>query len=632
MTVKYDILVVGGGHAGCEAAYIAAKMADSVLLITGDKRALGRMSCNPAMGGLAKGQLVKEIDALGGIMGEITDLAGVQFRLLNRSKGPAVRSTRVQCDRKQYEYEMLTKLNRVENLEIIENMITDVIIDGNKIIGVKTGDGLEICGKAIIITAGTFLNGITHVGFETTPAGRYGEKPAVGLTEKLNALGIKSGRLKTGTPPRIDGNTIDFEKTKIQYGDNPAPLFSCRSDFEIKDQMTCYLTYTNEKTHEIIRGGIDRSPLFRGIIQGIGPRYCPSIEDKVVRFEEKSRHQLFLEPEGRDNDEYYLNGFSSSLPEDIQYRAMKTIPGLEEARMNRPGYAIEYDYFPSSQIKPTMESKIMDNLYFAGQVNGTSGYEEAGAQGVMAGINAVLKIRKEEPFVLKRSEAYIGVLIDDLTTRDIDEPYRLFTSRAEYRLMLREDNARDRLGAYARKFGLISDGEYKEMLETRKIVEKEKARLSRIFIFPAEIERVRELREDPERKLSLAEALKIPGVTEGDICGIDGEFAGIPARIRYKVETEIKYEGYIARQLKEIERFGKYEDMRLDERTDYLQIKGLKREAAEKLEKFKPYSLGQASRIAGVSPGDISVLLVHVKRMQRANQGPDVSRETSKNR
>ncbi len=622
---NYDIIIIGGGHAGCEAAFAAAKMIDGVLLLTGSVDALARMSCNPAVGGLAKGQLTKEIDALGGIMGVVTDETGLQFRLLNRSKGPAVQSTRVQCGRRQYELTMKEKLLAVDSLTIAEKIGSKLIVEGKKAAGIVCDDGCEYFGKAIIITSGTFLNGLIHIGRKNFQAGRINEKPVAGLTECLNELGIRAGRLKTGTPPRLDGNSIDYDKFIIQPGDLPPPHFSSRvrlpDDIE---QLPCYLGYTNHRTHEILKSGLDDSPLFRGIIQGVGPRYCPSIEDKVVRFGDKERHQLFIEPEGLNTSEVYLNGFSSSLPEEIQYKALTSIPGLENVAVNRPGYAIEYDYFPSSQIWLTMESKIVDNLYFAGQVNGTSGYEEAAAQGLMAGVNAALKIRREEPFILKRSQAYIGVLIDDLTTRAIDEPYRMFTSRAEHRLVLREDNARERLSRYAYQYGLISKQEYKAIEHVIRKSDAERARLERVFVYPKEIAKAAEVRKDPDRKLSLADALRIPGVTEDDISQADSEFSALPDDIRKRTEIEIKYSGYIERQNREIARMEKLENTRIPADIDYITIKALKKEAAEKLQRFKPYTLGQASRIAGVSPGDISVLMVYIKRSRHSQTDDNV--------
>jgi tRNA uridine 5-carboxymethylaminomethyl modification enzyme len=612
---KYDIIVIGGGHAGCEAAYVAAKLTEYVLLMTGSIDALARMSCNPAVGGLAKSQLVKEIDGLGGLIGEIADRAGVQFRLLNRSKGPAVRSTRAQCDRKRYETEMKKRLAAVENLDIIEEMAVDIIVENGSVCGILDSSRNVYHCSAAIITAGTFLNGLIHIGLESTPAGRAGEPPALGLTENLQKFGIESGRLKTGTPPRLDGKSIDFDRCKRQEGDNPPPFFSHRSRVELPRQLPCYLTYTNDRTHRILETGLDRSPLFTGIIKGTGPRYCPSIEDKIVRFRDKERHQLFIEPEGWDTDECYLNGFASSLPAEVQFEALKTIPGLEEVKMNKPGYAIEYDYFPPSQIKPNLESKIVGNLFFAGQVNGTSGYEEAAAQGIMAGINAVLNLRGESPFILKRSDAYIGVLIDDITTREISEPYRMFTSRAEYRLILREDNARQRMSRFATRYGLISKEEKAEIEEQTRIIREEIEKLNRRFVFPASIRRVDQVKEIKDRKLSLAEALRIPGVTESDIVPASPDFASLPAETRYKIEIEVKYRGYIERQLREIEKAAKFEETVLPADLRYAEIKGLKREAAEKMDRFQPYTLGQASRIAGVSPGDISVLLVYMKKI-----------------
>jgi len=632
MDESCDLIVIGGGHAGCEAAHIAAKMAHNVLLLTGSIDALGRMSCNPAVGGLAKGQLVKEVDALGGIMGVLADKSGLQFRLLNRSKGPAVRSTRAQCDRKLYEDSMKSLLSSNPNIQIYEKYVVTLILERGAVIGVRCDDESVYMAKTTIITSGTFLNGLIHIGLQSFPAGRIGEKPALGLTEDLARYGIRSGRLKTGTPPRLDGTTIDFEKCFAQHGDQPPPFFSFRTrrDQDLS-QLPCHLTYTNPQTHELIKRNLDQSPIFRGIIEGIGPRYCPSIEDKVVRFPDKLRHQLFVEPEGWRSDEIYINGFSSSLPAEIQFEALRTIAGLSDVKMNRPGYAIEYDYFPSSQIWPTMESKIIRNLFFAGQANGTSGYEEAAAQGIMAGINAALKVRDEEPFVLKRSEAYIGVLIDDLTTRNIDEPYRMFTSRAEYRLFLREDNAQERLSHYAFRYGLISEQEYEEVREYSRLTERQISRCERIFVYPSQIEKVDAILNDKVNKLSLADALRIPTVDERDISKIDREFADCPDRVRLKVEVQIKYDGYVSRQQIEIARLSKFEKMRLDENLDYRKIKGLKREAIEKLSAFKPYTLGQASRIAGVTPGDVSVLMVYLKRLKSEAQTKKASTEESKN-
>ncbi|HBY99701.1 MAG TPA: tRNA uridine-5-carboxymethylaminomethyl(34) synthesis enzyme MnmG, partial [candidate division Zixibacteria bacterium] len=461
MKTDFEIIAVGGGHAGIEAALAAARMGHSVAMITMSKAAIGRMSCNPAVGGLAKGQLVVEIDSLGGEIGFVTDQAGIQFRLLNRSKGPAVQSRRAQCDRALYSEVMISTIERQERLEVIEGHIVDLIIEGGICYGAILATGEKISAKAVIITAGTFLNGLIHRGLEQTPAGRIDELPAIGLSERLQNLGIVVGRLKTGTPPRLDGNTVDFSKCEVQEGDQPPPYFSNRTDPQKQiNQIYCFLTYTNEKTHQAIRENLDKSPLYSGTIKGIGPRYCPSIEDKVVRFADKSRHQLFLEPEGLNSSEYYLNGFSSSLPEDVQLRALRTIPGLEAVEMTRAGYAIEYDFFPPHQISVAMESKIVPGLYFAGQVNGTSGYEEAAAQGLIAGINAALKLRGEPTFKLLRSEAYIGVLLDDLVTKSTTEPYRMFTSRAEYRLSLRDDNAQERLLEKGYRLGLVGQPFY----------------------------------------------------------------------------------------------------------------------------------------------------------------------------
>ena len=603
INMDYDLLVIGGGHAGCEAALAGARLGFKTALVTLRRDRIAQMSCNPAIGGLAKGQLVREIDALGGEMGFCTDMTGIQFRILNRSKGPAVWSHRAQVDRKAYREFMQQTARNQRNLDIIEVEGTGIVVDGRKCVGITTVSRETISSQAVIITSGTFLNGIIHIGTKQIPAGRIGENPAIGLSKSITNHGIEIGRLKTGTPPRLDGETIDFSKCTVQHGDEPPPYFSLRSNRGPIDQIRCHLTYTNSKTHEIIKANLKKSALYAGNITGIGPRYCPSIEDKVVRFADKERHQLFLEPEGRDTTEYYLNGFSSSLPEEVQKAAAYTIPGLENVKFNQPAYAIEYDYFPPHQLKPTMESKIIENLYFAGQVNGTSGYEEAGAQGLMAAINAVQKTRGEKPVILDRSQAYIGVLIDDLVTKSTDEPYRMFTSRAEYRLFLREDNAEDRLSQIGHDIGLLSNEHWQTIYNDRQAQAKlhEEFRKLRIYL------------ESLGRKLTVAEAAKRPEIDFATI------YQNLPDKISEsyaiieKTLIEIKYEGYLKRQELQLQRFRTMESMKLPEKLDFNTIKGLKKEAVEKLSRIKPSTLGQASRISGVSPGDIAVLMVHLK-------------------
>jgi tRNA uridine 5-carboxymethylaminomethyl modification enzyme len=616
---KFDVIVVGAGHAGCEAALAAARMGQTTILFTMNKETIAQMSCNPAVGGSAKGQLVKEIDALGGEIGFIADKTAIQMKTLNKKKGPAVWSSRTQNDRAAYRLAMRESLENQNNLFIKQDTIVEVIVDSGKAIGVVTATGITYHGKAVILTCGTFLNGLIHIGLDHFPAGRAGEFPALGLTENLVSLGFHAGRLKTGTPPRLDGRTIDFSKTRPQPGDeNPRP-FSSRSNGIIHNKCLCYLTYTNAETHEFIFNNLDRSPLYSGKIKGIGPRYCPSIEDKVVKFREKPRHQLFLEPEGIGTNEFYVNGFATSLPEDVQFKALRTVPGLENVQMMRAGYAIEYDYFPPTQLKYTLETKLIENLYFAGQINGTSGYEEAAAQGIMAGINAVLKLRRDSPFILDRSQAYIGVLIDDLVTKGTEEPYRMFTSRAEYRLVLREDNADQRLLEYGYKFGLVSKDSYVKYLERMERVRKEKTRLRKVFVSISSFSHLLGEMEN-NRKMCLAKILRMPEITYEDIRSIDWEAREMPREVSEQVELEIKYEGYIKRQIQEIEKAKKLESMIIPENFDYDNLIGFKTEALEKLKKTKPISVGQATRISGVSPGDIAVLMVHLKKFVHSPQ------------
>ncbi|MCZ2140324.1 MAG: tRNA uridine-5-carboxymethylaminomethyl(34) synthesis enzyme MnmG [Bacteroidia bacterium] len=618
---KYDIIIVGAGHAGCEAAAAAANLGSKVLLITMDMNKIAQMSCNPAMGGVAKGQILREIDALGGYSGIVSDKSTIQFRMLNLSKGPAMWSPRTQNDRMLFSQYWRESLEQNPNVDFWQDMVREILVEKDKVVGVKTGMGQSIFAKSVILTNGTFLNGVIHIGTKQFGGGRIGEKAASGITEQLIALGFESGRMKTGTPPRVDGRSLDYSKMEIQYGDeNPSKFSYSNETSPVKNQRSCWITYTNENVHEVLKTGFDESPMYSGRIQGIGPRYCPSIEDKINRFAERERHQIFVEPEGWNTVEIYVNGFSTSLPDEIQYKAIRLIPGFENAKLFRPGYAIEYDYFPPTQLHLTLETKGIKNLFFAGQINGTTGYEEAASQGLIAGINAHQNINNKESFVLKRDEAYIGVLIDDLINKGVDEPYRMFTSRAEYRIMLRQDNADVRLTEKGYKLGLASSSRMQnveqKISDTQTIIKYFK----KTSVTPSDVnETLSSLGSSPiPQNYKLDQILSRPQVELNDLKNnipfVADFLKNYDQDSILQAEILLKYEGYLEKEKLVAEKMNRLEDIKIHDDFDFVSIKSLSIEAREKLKKHKPKTLGQASRISGVSPADISVLMVYLGR------------------
>ncbi len=615
----YAVIVIGGGHAGTEAALAAARMGQRTLLLTHNIETIGQMSCNPAIGGIGKGHLVKEIDALGGGMAHAADRGGIQFRILNARKGPAVRATRAQADRVRYKAAVRHLVETQENLDVFQQAADDLIIEGGRVIGVRTQMGLDFMCRAVVLTTGTFLGGKIHIGMENHSGGRAGDPPSIALAQRLREMPLRVDRLKTGTPPRIDARSVDFSQLVAQPGDTPTPVFSfLGSVAEHPAQLACHITYTNPRTHEIIQGGMDRSPLYTGKIEGVGPRYCPSIEDKVVRFADKDRHQIFIEPEGLDTYELYPNGISTSLPFDVQLALVRSIAGFENAHITRPGYAIEYDFFDPRDLKPTLETKVIQGLFFAGQINGTTGYEEAGAQGLLAGMNAGLLVQDKEGWCPRRDQAYLGVLVDDLITCGTQEPYRMFTSRAEHRLLLREDNADLRLTELGRQFGLVSDERWQQFSSKREAIEREQQRLHETFLHPHKISA-----EDSQRvfgdvlahEYRLSELLRRPQVTYAGLTSLPMVGTDITdQKVAEQVEIQCKYAGYIGRQQEEIERQLRNEETRLAVDFDYQQVSGLSNEVRQKLINHKPASIGQAGRIPGVTPAAISLLLVHLKK------------------
>lgn len=617
----YDVIVVGAGHAGCEAAHAAAKMGSSVLLCTMNMNTIAQMSCNPAMGGVAKGQIIREIDALGGMSGIISDKSTIQFRMLNRSKGPAMWSPRSQNDRMRFAEEWRLALEATPNLDFWQEMITGIVVKDGIVQGVKTSLGLEIKCKSVVLTNGTFLNGLIHIGEKKMGGGRTGESASKGITEDLINLGFESGRMKTGTPPRVDGRSLDYSLMEVQEGDINPEKFSYSSETKpIQKQRNCWITYTNKEVHETLETGFDRSPMFNGRIQGLGPRYCPSIEDKINRFAERERHQIFVEPEGWNTVEIYVNGFSTSLPEDVQYKALRKIKGFENAKMFRPGYAIEYDFFPPTQLNLTLETKLVENLYFAGQINGTTGYEEAAAQGLMAGINAHNKVKEKEAFVLKRSEAYIAVLIDDLINKGTEEPYRMFTSRAEFRLLLRQDNADLRLTPYGYNLGLANEREYRQTQLKAEKTEELTKKLEKIRLSPNQINKGLEQLNTAfiKEKITVEKLIKRPNIGLNDIINISEELkedlTEYSKPVKEQSEILIKYKSYIDKERQMVEKINNLEDLKIPTTISYDEIKALSAEGRQKLGKIKPQTLGQASRISGVSPADMSILTIYLGR------------------
>ncbi len=619
MFKEYDVVVVGGGHAGCEAAHAAAQMGSSVLLITMNMNTIAQMSCNPAMGGVAKGQIVREIDALGGMSGIISDKSMIQFRMLNRSKGPAMWSPRSQNDRMRFAEEWRLALERTPGVDFWQEMATGIKTQNGKVTGVITAMGHEIPAKAVVLTNGTFLNGIIHIGEKQFGGGRSAERASRGITEQLVSLGFEAGRMKTGTPPRVDGRSLDYTKMEEQQGDTIPGKFSFSDTTPLREQRSCYITYTNPEVHEILETGFDKSPMFNGRIQGVGPRYCPSIEDKINRFAERDRHQIFVEPEGWNTVEIYVNGFSTSLPEDVQYKALQKIPGFEHAKMFRPGYAIEYDYFPPTQLQLSLETKLIENLYFAGQINGTTGYEEAACQGLMAGINAHRKINALTPFTLKRSEAYIGVLIDDLINKGTNEPYRMFTSRAEFRILLRQDNADLRLTHLGHEIGLADELRYQRMLNRKESIANARNQLDILRVDPSINEKLINFNSAPiTQKMPVVQLLKRPELSFSQLRQMSDElgdaFSEFSEDVLDQIEIQTKYDSYIRKEESLADKMLSLDELRIRDNFDYDVITSLSSEGREKLKKIRPETIGQASRISGVSPADISIIMVHIGR------------------